>query len=280
MEKSKTKNCQNCKADFVIEKDDFDFYERIDVPEPTFCPDCRAQRRMAWRNERKLYKRNCDFSKKEVFSWLLPEAPAKMYDSEIWWSDKWDAIDLGREYDFDKPFFQQFLALLRETPLPSRSYLNFVNSDYSMNASGLKNCYFIFNAGQSENCSYGVNVDICKDCVDNFFLTKCELCYESIMLNNCFKTFFSSHCDDCQEIMFCKNCIDCSSCFACTNLRHKKYHIFNEPYSKEEYFEKLKQFDIGSFEKKEEIFKSVKKFWLENPVRFMHGRKNNNVSGE
>src|SRR3989338_7876517 len=50
--KSETKNCQNCKKDFTIEPDDFGFYEKIKVPPPTFCPECRLIRRLVWRNER------------------------------------------------------------------------------------------------------------------------------------------------------------------------------------------------------------------------------------
>jgi len=44
--KSETKNCQNCKKDFTIEPEDFNFYEKIKVPPPTFCPECRLQRRI------------------------------------------------------------------------------------------------------------------------------------------------------------------------------------------------------------------------------------------
>ena len=52
------KVCQNCKKDFTIEPDDFAFYEKIKVPAPTFCPECRLQRRLAFRNERALYMGN------------------------------------------------------------------------------------------------------------------------------------------------------------------------------------------------------------------------------
>ncbi|NVN97437.1 hypothetical protein HXX01_04405, partial [Candidatus Nomurabacteria bacterium] len=54
--KSETKVCQNCKLDFTIEPDDFLFYEKIKVPAPTWCPDCRMIRKMVWRNERTLYR--------------------------------------------------------------------------------------------------------------------------------------------------------------------------------------------------------------------------------
>lgn len=54
---SQTKQCQNCKNFFVIESEDFEFYEQIKVPPPTFCWECRLQRRMVFRNERALYRR-------------------------------------------------------------------------------------------------------------------------------------------------------------------------------------------------------------------------------
>jgi len=51
--------CKNCKNNFTITSEDKKFYARIDVPEPTLCPDCRTQRRMVNRNERVLYPRQC-----------------------------------------------------------------------------------------------------------------------------------------------------------------------------------------------------------------------------
>ncbi|MEK7627724.1 MAG: hypothetical protein AAB397_04050, partial [Patescibacteria group bacterium] len=62
------KICQNCQNQFVIEPEDFIFYDKIQVPAPTFCPECREQRRLAFRNERSLYKRKCDLCGKEMVS--------------------------------------------------------------------------------------------------------------------------------------------------------------------------------------------------------------------
>src|SRR3989344_8201029 len=59
------KICQNCRGEFIIEPEDFSFYEKIGVPAPTFCPECRLVRRLAFRNERTLYRRACDLCKKE-----------------------------------------------------------------------------------------------------------------------------------------------------------------------------------------------------------------------
>ena len=84
-----TKTCQNCKKDFTIEAEDFSFYEKIKVPPPTFCPECRLQRRLAWRNERSLYKRKCDAPGHEetIITMYPPELAIKVYDQKYWWGD-------------------------------------------------------------------------------------------------------------------------------------------------------------------------------------------------
>ena len=44
------RTCQNCKKDFTIKSEDFSFYEKIKVPAPTWCPECRMIRRINFRN--------------------------------------------------------------------------------------------------------------------------------------------------------------------------------------------------------------------------------------
>ena len=108
--------CQNCKSEFIIEDEDLDFYKKIDVPPPTFCPDCRFQRRMAWRNERALYKRTCSLCQKNTISMYPAEAIFPVYCRECWYSDKWDAIEYGLDYDFSKNFFEQLKTLSALVP--------------------------------------------------------------------------------------------------------------------------------------------------------------------
>src|ERR1035437_118745 len=105
---SETKNCQNCKKDFIIEPDDFSFYEKIKVPAPTFCPECRMVRRLMFQNERSFYKRECDLCKKESIMVFPPDKKRLVYCEKCWWSDNWDAQTYGREIDFSKPFLVQF----------------------------------------------------------------------------------------------------------------------------------------------------------------------------
>ena len=80
---SENRVCQNCKNDFVIELDDFGFYEKMKVPPPTFCPNCRAQRRFMWRNERSLYKRPCSLCKKILFPYIVKIYLSLSYESVL-----------------------------------------------------------------------------------------------------------------------------------------------------------------------------------------------------
>ena len=65
---SQTKVCQFCKKDFIIEPEDFKFYEKIRVLPPKICIECRAILRLSFRNERCFYKRTCDNCKKDIIS--------------------------------------------------------------------------------------------------------------------------------------------------------------------------------------------------------------------
>jgi len=280
MSKPKTKTCQNCKLKFTIEPEDFEFYKKIDVPEPTFCPDCRAQRRLAFRDGRMLYKRKIEGFNKEVFSSIPPNSPFKVYHADYWWSDEMDAIKYGKDYDFSRPFFEQLKELMYEVGLPHLSNIKAINSDYSSNVVEIKNCYLTFNIGFSENCAYGLDVTGSRDSYDITKVDNCELCYELFDCDKCYQTFFSVECRDCSNIWFSKNLVNCQNCFGCTNLRHKKHHIFNNPYSKKEYEEKLKEFNFGSHKSILALEKKAKEFQLKFPNRFMHGRKNVDVIGD
>ena len=45
------RSCKHCKKVFEITDADIKFYETLDVPFPTWCPECRLMRKMAWCNE-------------------------------------------------------------------------------------------------------------------------------------------------------------------------------------------------------------------------------------
>jgi hypothetical protein len=93
------------------------FYEKIQVPPPTFCPECRLIRRLAWYNLINLFHRNCDLCGERFISMYPAEAPYVVYCPKCWWSDKWDFRDFGVDYDFNKTFFDQWNDLMHKAPM-------------------------------------------------------------------------------------------------------------------------------------------------------------------
>ncbi len=275
-----TRTCQNCKNDFIIEPDDFTFYEKIKVPPPTWCPDCRVIRRMTWWNERNLFKKKDAHDGKEIFSMYPPQSKWFIYEHNYWWSDAWDPMKYARDYDFSRSFFEQFNELLLSVPHSSREIKSLENSDYSNNSSHLKNCYLCFDSDFNENCMYSAYFRECHDTLDVFNVKGLELCYELLSSAHCYQCAFSIDIDNCRGVWFSRNCENCEDCFGCVNLRHKKYCFFNEQLSRDQYKQKIKELDLGSYKNLRDVQNSVNKFWRKHPYRFMHGTHNTNVSGD
>ncbi len=277
-----TKTCQNCKNDFLIEEADFNFYTKIQSPPPTFCPDCRLQRRLAWRNERGLYRRKCDKCDKAIISVFPQDSGYVVYCRPCWWSDSWNGLEYGAEYDSAKPFFSQLDDLLHRTPVMCLFglYHTLHNSDYVNMATELKNCYMLTHSDYCEDSSYGSMISGCKESVDNLMLLNGELCYETVNCQKCYRTRFSMDCESCTDVWFSRNCVGCSDCFGCVNLRSQKYHIFNQPYTKEEYERKMKEFNPSSYENILQLGRQARKLWRTYPQKFIHDRHGSNVSGD
>lgn len=276
------KTCQNCKSVFEIEAEDFDFYGKMGVPAPTWCPDCRLQRRLAFRNERTFYKRPCDLCQKDTLSRYNPAKGIASYCGECWWSDNWDPETYAQDYDFSRPFFEQFNELLWKVPQPNLivMYKTLENSNFTNMNHFLKNCYYIFNSDYDERCMYGEEMEHCTDCVDVTMADSTQLAYESVNCNKCYEIYYSVDCESTHDTWFSKNLVGCSNCFGCINLRGQQYCIFNQKYSKEEYAEKIKEYNLGSHKAVEEIKEKVKAFWLTQPNKYMHGIQNLESSGD
>lgn len=257
------------------------FYEKIKVPPPTFCPECRLIRRALFRNERVLYKRQDAVSGKEIFSSVPPDAPLTIYEKDYWWSDAWDPVAYCRDYDFSRPFFEQFRELMYAVPWASRIISNVINADYSNNAYYLKNCYLCFSTGYSEDAAYAIDAGYLKNVFDITTGMRDELCYEGSFLYDCYRVFSSHHCEQCHDVWFSRDCLGCSDCFGCANLRNKQYYIFNKPYTRESYFEELKRiFKCESYQSFAEMKKRAANHWSSLPYRYMSGWHNIDVSGD
>jgi len=279
--KSQNVVCQNCKSFFTIEPDDFGFYEKIKVPPPTFCPECRVVRRMSFLNERTLYKRKCDMTGESIISLFPENAEVPVYSPKAWWSDNWDAISYGQDYDFSRPFFQQFGELLRKVPQFSlqNQYTTLIRTEYVNMGTYNKDCYLVFNTSHSEESSFTAFSLRVNKCFDIYYGNKSELCYECQNINDCHNVRYSQNCEGCVNVFFSRDLFGCNDCFGSSNLRKKSYYIFNKPYTRETYLEEMKKYDLSSHIAVEQIKKYVANLMLKFPRRFNEGVRNVEVSG-
>ncbi|MDO8664561.1 MAG: hypothetical protein Q7K44_03410 [Candidatus Liptonbacteria bacterium] len=291
MQNSEIKICQNCKRDFIIEPEDFDFYAKMSaqggsasggkVPPPTFCPECRLQRRLAFFNIFTLYKRPCDLCKKDFISTYRADSPYIIYCPKCWWSDNWDVFEYGVDYDFSRPFFEQFKELWLKTPILGISVdiPTMETSPYTSHGGHIKNCYLLFHVDYNQDSAYcfsAFNSNAIFDCSNLMF---CELSYD---LMHAYKTAHSIGSWDLNESINCaflRDSENCQDCFASANLKSKKYYIFNKPYSKEDYFNEIKKWDLGSYKTYQKIKKLAQEHWKKFPPKPIYEKLNTNSTG-
>lgn len=243
---AETRQCQNCRQEFRIEPDDFAFYGKTGVPAPTFCPRCRLQRRLAFRNERSLYKRKCDLCNADIIAMYPAGSRLKVYCPACFHSDKWDPMDYGRDYDFSRPFFEQWRELMEVMPHLSLLQENVVNSPWVNYETDEKNCYLNVGGHFNEDSAYNQYALESCEVYDNFWAMKSELAYENILCRHCWRIFFSQLCIECRDTWFSLDCRNCDNIFGCVGLRSKKYYVFNEYVGKDGFEKFMQENDLSS----------------------------------
>jgi hypothetical protein len=294
-----TRTCTHCASAFDITDVDQTFLEKlsptiagvkISLPFPTHCPKCRKMRRYAWRNEKNIYKRKCDATGKEIISLFSPDAPCPVYESAYWYSDAWDARKYARDFDFSRPFFEQWWELKKVVPMPGKAVsYTMENSDYSDNCGALKNCYLCFNGAHSEDCLYDTNIWDSKDCIDCISTVNCESCYELAVGIACYKVQFSYDVKNSRECRFVYHANGCKNCYGCFDLENQEYCIWNEQYTQEAYHEKLKEIIKLPLEEQRKMVTTfltkagytkmlLENIWCENVVGSTNCENSKNVS--
>lgn len=270
--------------------DDSTFYKEVSpsfngqtylVPPPTLNPDERYQRRLTWRNDRHLYHRTCAKTAQPILSMFSPDKPLVVYDVDLWWSDDWDQCAAGQEFDFGRPFFEQYAELLSKTPLPALSMTRptLENADYCNHVTSIKNGYLLFDCRFSENCLYGKTIERSYDCVDCYKVFDSEACYEAVGAYNCHTCTYVKNCFTCANCDFCEDLTGCKYCFGCINLRNKQYYVFNEPCSSpEEWAQKVA--DLKKQHSAAELMNMRDALRLKLPCRFMQELKTEHCTGD
>lgn len=279
-----SKNCKKCGQNFILDSNDFGFYEKMEVSPPVNCPECRFKWRAVFRNEMLLYNRTCELCKKPTLSMYNPKSSYIIYCKECWLGEGWDPYSFAQDYDPSHPFFEQMKELMLRVPkagiFASEDVGPNVNSEYTNFAGGNKNCYFIFNSGpNNEDCAYSRGLISSREVLDSYYVNKSEKLYETVNVNMSSGVIYSKNADNCIDSGYLLNCSNCQNCFGCVNLRHKSYHFFNEPLSREEYLKKIAEIK-GSYSKMQTFREQFEEFSLRFPRKENNNLKNLNVSGD
>ena len=266
--------CTTCKNKFVIEPDDAAFYERADVPPPEQCPYCRWKHMLGFWIFGRFRIAKSALSGKTIITTFPESVQFPLYEHKEWVSDAWDPLSYGQEYDPNRPFFEQFAELQAKVPHPHSTGFNNYNCDWADDIWHSKNCYLSRSTVNSEDLIYSYRNLGCKNSVDLVFCFDTEYSYDSLYCFKCHKVKYSFNSRDCLDSAFLVDCRNCSNCFMSWNLRNKQYHILNKPYSKEAYFEKLKESDIQSYSTVEKLKKEFDRIVREGTLH----RQNFNVN--
>ena len=276
------KSCNHCGETYDIAPEDLVFYDAVSpvfggkkypIPPPEHCPVCRQQRRLAFRNERNIYSRNCDLCGKHMVSVYWPGAGAfPVYCVKCWWSDKWDASQYGIGYDPSNNFLDQWAVLHETVPklaMQNDDGVESENSEYSYDISRCKNCYRLIGSWYDHDCHYGLNVNNSKNVVDcNTVSIRSELVYESLDSQHLYHCAYLQNCENCHDCFFGYDLKGCSDCFGCFGLRQKRFCIFNEQKTETEYQEMITTIDLGSYSAINEARKRFDEWSLKFPRLF------------
>jgi hypothetical protein len=208
-----------------------------------------------------------------------PETFFPVYSQDYWWGDAWDPKSYEREFDFKRPFFEQFKELMDTVPRFTLTVNRSENCEYNNFCATSRNCYMSNRLGDAEDTYYSYLVIESRNIMDCYNVTKCELCYEVIDAENCYDVFFGQNLSACSASRFLFNCRNVKYCFFCADLRNTEYCFFNEKLSKEEYEEKTAEYKNLTYDKKKVLWKKFLKLCSEQVVPAYWGNKTESVSG-
>jgi hypothetical protein len=155
------------------------------------------------------------------------------------------------DFDFSKPFFEQFISLRKKIPalaLVNDNGIGSENCDYVQNVQYSKNCYMAMVSWKLENCMYFCYGAEAKDAVDSMgIFSTSEGIYETLYSEKCFGCKYIQNSSELLDCSFCLDCHGCEHCFQCVGLRNKKYFLKNKQYTREEYEKIVSGYKLSSY---------------------------------
>lgn len=253
-----------------------------DIPLPTIHPQEFNRQLQSYVSLMSLFEDKSAISGAPLITRYNPRLGYQVCTYEEFWSDEVDNTSVGRDYDFSRPFFDQWNELMHAVVMQPLVQINCENSKYVDSSSSLKNCYLCFGVGESEGCMYCLKTRYLlrnRDCVDCVGIVDCELCYSCV---HCDHAYDCQHCGDCIDCYRCfgsRDLIGCKYCFGCIGLRHAEYYLFNQAVTKEEYEAFVKQANLASFQSRQDYLAQCRQFHKQHPSSVVTIKQSEQSSG-
>jgi len=215
--------------------------------------------------------------KKQIVATFDIDAPFPVFCPECWWSDKWDPTDYGRDFDFNRPFFEQMEALMKVVPKSSVLHLNNENSDYNTLLAYSKNTYMSPGSYFMQDCFYCRKSQYCKDCVNNNLIDHCELVASSVNCKECYNSHHLVNCRSCSDCGYVADSSGSQYCFMCAGMANGRFKIKNRQYGENEY-KKI----VAEYMQKnpEELMREFQEFSMTVPKKYQNQLNCENSSGD
>ena len=146
-------------------------------------------------------------------------------------------IDLCCRSTFEE-YYRRFVELVESSPFPETFNINSPDcrGEYLFDCVRTTDSYYML---KCTDCSYNYGSKNSENCVYVATTYPGTNIWMSAQIWHCNDIKYSMNCGWSQNLEYCYNCHDCENCFGCSSLRQKKFHIFNKPYTEEEYWRRV-----------------------------------------
>src|SRR3989344_6840475 len=164
--KTENKICEHCKTNFTISEEELSLYEKVGIELPTICFFCRIKLHFSFWAFGKFRKGKSDLSGESLITILPEKTRFPIYTLNEWYSDKWDPMVQGREYDPSKSFFEQMKGLQEKIARPHQNGSRNTKCDWSDDVWSSKNCYLSRSMVDCEDLFYSYRNISVKNSID------------------------------------------------------------------------------------------------------------------
>lgn len=251
------KICNHCGVKFEVTEKEKSLYEITKTVPKDLCFICQFKLHCAFWIFGKFRKTTSTLSGKSIITVIPESARCPIYEKDEWWGDSWDALSYGVDYDESRPFFEQMKELQAKIPRPHQFGNLNTSCDWCDDVWESKNCYLSRAMVRDEEISYGYRVLDSKNSVDVTYCFNMDRSYDCLFCFNSYNLNYSRNSRNCVDSYFLFDCRNCTDCFMCYNVQNKTNCILNQQYSKEEYKEKIKEYDLSSHAVVEKLKKEL-----------------------